>query len=76
MSDGTSTDMDQLKLLMTYSRAHLGEAIDWKAMAGHSSGLTLRVIDKPGTRGQSSRRAPAPHQRPSPASPTAGTTSN
>ncbi len=53
MSDGTSTDMDQLKLLMTYSAPPFGEAIDWKVMAGHSSGLTLRVIDQPGTRGRS-----------------------
>jgi len=45
--------MDQLKLLMTYSAPPFGEAIDWKVMAGHSSGLTLRVIDQPGTRGRS-----------------------
>lgn len=44
MNAPAAVNPGQLKLLVTYSRAHLGEPVDWKAMAGYPS-LALCVID-------------------------------
>lgn len=45
MNAPSAVDPDQLKLLMAYSRAHLGEPVDWKVMDGYPNSLALCVID-------------------------------
>lgn len=45
MSSPATADPDQLKLLVAYSIAHLGEPVDWKRMAGYPGSLALCVID-------------------------------
>jgi|BarGraIncu01121A_1022015.scaffolds.fasta_scaffold54018_2 hypothetical protein len=45
MTAQIEVDAERLKLLVAYCREHLGEPIDWKAMAGYPSSLALCVID-------------------------------
>lgn len=45
MNSPATVDPDQLKLVVAYSSAHLGDPVDWKRMAGYPGSAALCVID-------------------------------